>query len=194
MAIAAFSDWGWPNLGEFGVALCRRHQGTDDGFRRGSAQFPHLRTVEAFLSRVQNEYGAVLEVLKTDMVHQLMSFRKKPERGIRKFRSRFKKLQLRWKQVGIVIDDAVQFTQLFQALSLSTPQRHMLLSVFETPKTQKTVNALRDVAIKMFGAFDQEATSTFAATQPQDGSSESSDDSDQVLVAQKKKIDKKPGM
>ena len=134
-----------------------------------------------------------LEVLKTEKLHQLMSFRKTPDWDIRKFWRRFKQLQLRGEQIGIALGDAIQFEQLFRAMSLSTPQRHMVMSFLETSRTSKTVSALGDIAIKLFGAFTQEATSTSTSNRNDvEPSASSSNESDQVLTAQGKN-NKKPG-
>ena len=150
------------------------------------------RRMEDFLDKVKMEYGAVSDVVKAEKLSQLIGFKKKTDWDIRKFWRRFHQLQMRGRQAGVILEESIQFTQLFQALSLSNSQRQMVLAFFETSNSAKTLANLKAITIRLFGTFCQDPLETFANRESRDSSEGSSPEEDEVLHASnapKKKLD-----
>ena len=151
--------------------------------------------VADFLERIKAEYGAVSDVIKAEKLAQLMAFKKKSDWDIRKFWRKFHQLQMRGRQAGVELDENIQFTQLFQALSLSNTQRQMVLAFFETSNSSKNLVNLKAITIRLFGSYCNDHLGTFVNQEEKDSSGGSSQDDEHVLVAApsaKKKT--KPGM
>ena len=153
------------------------------------------QSLEDFLEKVKSEYGAVSDVIKAEKLSQLMAFKKKAEWDIRKFWRRFHQLQMRSRQAGVELDENIQFTQLFQALSLSNTQRQMVLAFFETSNSTKSIINLKAITIRLFGTYCSDPLGTFVNKGGESATDEDSEEDDLVLAAggaPKKKT--RPGM
>ena len=143
-------------------------------FTEGYRGNPVGGTFCGFMEKIQAEFGAISDILKTEKLQQITSFRKKPDWDIRKFWRRFKRLRLVSKKAGVELDESILFTRLISALALSSGQRHMILSFFENSQSPKTALNLQSISIRLFGSYSPDPIGTFLGGQAPSDSENSS--------------------
>ena len=145
------------------------------------------RTFEGALVKIQKEFGAVNDLVRTEKLHQIMSFKKKADWDVRKFRRRFKSLRLMGIQTGADLDEIILFTQLITALNLTVVQRHMVLSIFENSQSTKNVSNLQSITVRLFGHYSPDTVSTFLEGKCSSDSDRSIDEDHALLAAKSSK-------
>ena len=118
-------------------------------------------TFEGVPLKIQKEFGAVNDIAKTEKLHQIMSFKKKADCDIRKLRRRFKRLRLLGRQAGIEMGGSILFTHSITALSLTSAQRHMVLSFFENSHSEKNATNLLSITVRLFGHYTPDPVGTY---------------------------------
>ena len=121
------------------------------------------RSVEHFLARVTTEFGAERDVVRMERLQNFMNFRRKSDWDIRTFWRKCKEILRYLKQAGVDLDDRVSFTQILTALQMTSAQRHLVLTSFESRAIEKSVLNLQNITVKLFGSYNTMPQETFVS-------------------------------
>ena len=114
---------------------------------------PSQRALGMFIVKIRREYGAMVEIDRMGKLQDILNFKRKPEWIIRVFWQKLRRIHLYAKQHGVVLPMDIAFAQTLHALNLSSSQKQLAVSHFETVGLGKTIQNLQSVTIKFFIAY-----------------------------------------
>ena len=123
---------------------------------------------------MRKEFGKVAEMNRLDVMGEFMSFKRRSQWDVRKFWRKYKHMVQLMTADGVLIPGDISFTQCLKALEFPDSQRRLVLSSFEQLNSNRTVEGLRDVSVRLFGTFDERPDGVFLANDTE-GAEESSE-------------------